>query len=239
MSFWKRESYIVAAAPALAFLGVYIYEWGRYRYLKTPTLLIDLPIDRLLMGGTAIALLVSFVAAGVAWLIDQAKKRSMMARIVPSFLATFLLFGLPVLMWSVSWLGVVIAVAGVIGMTFCRAVTRDSSDESDAENQKNELSWTDRIMGFVWMVGFGALSLAGLGFQSERLSKDQTCVDHGLVVAVRGDRALVKPYSMPLRELTDAVLLVPLDGLSMAPCTAPITGDRTLGIGASERAKKS
>ncbi|WP_343368946.1 hypothetical protein AASM09_08630 [Stenotrophomonas maltophilia] len=85
MQLLKREAVLLALAPALGMLGVYAYESGRYRFLKVPSMLIDLPINRLLMGGVAIAVLVTLLLMVIGVLLKWMVGRSWFARFLTMF----------------------------------------------------------------------------------------------------------------------------------------------------------
>jgi len=83
-----KEGYILALAPAIGLFCINRYEAGRFSYLDIPSELIDLPVTRLISGGTAIAVLAVVLAYFLRWSGAFLRVKSGWRE----FVGTFLLF---------------------------------------------------------------------------------------------------------------------------------------------------
>lgn len=183
MQLLKREAVLLALAPALGVLGVYAYESGRYRFLKVPTMLIDLPINRLLMGGVAIAVLVTLLLMVVGVLLKWMVGRSWFARLLSLFVVFYIFIGLPGLLYSTTVQGALSSLIGPIGLALSgisepkRKVTTNGKD-------RKVLPWLPDAL----FLALGALLtswlISGFGFWNERV---------GAIDFVRTGRWLLEP----------------------------------------------
>lgn len=90
-----REGYVLALAPAIGLFCVNRYEAGRFAYLGLPSELIDLPISRLISGGTAVVLLDIGLLFSVLHIRNLLNAESGWRRWVGSALLLVVMFGVP------------------------------------------------------------------------------------------------------------------------------------------------
>jgi hypothetical protein len=230
MQLLKREAVLLALAPALGMLGVYAYESGRYRFLKVPSMLIDLPINRLLMGGVAIAVLVTLLLMVIGVLLKWMVGRSWFARFLTMFVVFYIFLGLPALLYSTTMQG---ALSSLI-VPACFALSGVSEPEKKVtanDEDRKVLPWLPDAL----FLAFGALLtswlVSGFGFWNERMGGGRLCQNGSLVAGAYRDNLILKALPSPGAELDETVTLVPAAGAALRECNPSFIGGRGISAG--------
>lgn len=99
MDLARRDAYVLAAAPALVFLGVYAYERGRYYYLRVAPDFIDISVNRLLAGGAMVGVLSIMLVGLTLWMWNYSSSRGKNAKWIAASLAAMVFLALPTALW--------------------------------------------------------------------------------------------------------------------------------------------
>lgn len=237
MQLLKREAVVLALAPALGVLGVYAYESGRYRFLKVPAMLIDLPLNRLLMGGVAIAVLVTLLLMIIGVLLKWMIGRSWFARFLTLFVVFYIFLGLPGLLYSTTVQGAFSSLIVPVGFALSAVVEPEKKASGSVESRK-VLPWLPDAL----FLAFGALLtswlISGFGFWNERMGGNRLCQHESLVAGSYGDNLVLKSLPKPGAELDEAVTLVPAAGAVLSSCNPSFVGGRGITSGDPPRAKR-
>ncbi|MFK3845350.1 hypothetical protein [Stenotrophomonas sp. NPDC078853] len=235
MSIWKKDSYIVAAAPAFVFLSVYFYEWGRYNFYKVPSIFISLPTTRVLMAGMAIAFFFAMLFGFVRGILRRMRSAGVVLSIFSSFLVSYLLFGLPFALISVSkhaLLSTFIFPIGFMGLMALDTLATRLDKKDGGQSQAGELkSPGDKVgdpplglggIAFIFVYGLFLISCFGNG--QERMLRGNVCYGDKIVVATYGDQMILKVADKQTGVLSDSVYFHPLEGAELASCNPSIEG---------------
>lgn len=182
-----KEAYALALAPAVGLFCVDRYEAGRFYYLQIPSELVDLPLPRLIAGGTALTLLALLFFVFVNSARNNLTAKSGFKRFFGAFFLFFPLFGLPLLFMAgtssaVLWsLALPVVAAGV-------ASNEPASKryESKSGFELGPIFFLSLLL--VWL-------LYSFGYFVERQTSNRLCFagDKASFVAnVYGDRAIIK-----------------------------------------------
>jgi hypothetical protein len=95
----RRDAYVLAAAPAMLFLGVYAYERGRYYYLRVAPDFIDISVNRLLAGGAMVGVLSIMLVGLTLWMWNYSSSRGKNAKWIAASLAAMVFLALPTALW--------------------------------------------------------------------------------------------------------------------------------------------
>lgn len=237
MQLLKREAVLVALAPALGMLGVYAYESGRYRFLKVPSMLIDLPINRLLMGGVAIAVLVTLLLMIVGVLLKWMVGRSWFARFLTLFVVFYIFLGLPALLYSTTVQGALSSLIVPVGFALS-AISESAKKVSVNGEDRKALPWLPDAL----LLAFGMLLtswlISGFGFWNERMAGSRLCQNGSLVAGAYRDNLILKTLPKPGAELDETVTLVAAAGAVLRECNPPFVGGRGIAAGDPPRDKR-
>lgn len=199
-----KEGYILALAPAIGLFCINRYEAGRFSYLDIPSELIDLPVTRLISGGTAIAVLAVVVAYFLRWAGVFLRAKSGWREFVGTFLLFFALLGIPQLLQATTPNALIWAF--LIPLCFAMGGPSGSSEPSKTPQMSD-------LTGFLLLSGIVAWLLYSFGFFAERVSRERMCVAgtaNAFVAGFYGDRAIVKRVDPKTRRLLSGVDLVDL-----------------------------
>ncbi|NJC30114.1 hypothetical protein GGR79_001581 [Xanthomonas arboricola] len=225
MQLLKREAVLLALAPALGMLGVYAYESGRYRFLKVPSLLIDLPINRLLMGGVAIAVLVTLLLMAIGVLLKWMVGRSWFARFLTMFVVFYIFLGLPLLLYTTTLKGALSSLIVPVCFALSGVSEMEKKVTTNTEDRK-VLPWLPDALFLAFGVLLTSWLISGFGFWNERMAGDRICQNGSLVVGVYRDNLIIKALPKPGAELDDAVTLVSAAGAVLRECSPSFVGGR-------------
>ena len=230
LSIWKKEAYVAAIAPGAGILGVYTYELGRYRFLKVPSELIDLPVNRLLSGGAAIAVLFTILLAAIAFLSRWMTLKTKLGRFLSVFLLALLIFGLPSMLQSTSWSSFLVSL--LFPFFLALGMDPDASEKPIAGNQSKLLPWVPNALWLAFMSVMGAWLVSGFGYFSERTLNARLCLEGQLVAGVRSDQWILKPFDPKNGRISETTRLVPMENTSVSPCRPNLVGGRGITFGA-------
>ncbi|WP_428959641.1 hypothetical protein ACQR53_11825 [Xanthomonas oryzae] len=231
MQLLKREAVLLALAPALGMLGVYAYESGRYRFLKVPSLLIDLPINRLLMGGVAIAVLVTLLLMVIGVLLKWMVGRSWFARFLTMFVVFYIFLGLPLLLYATTLKGALSSLIVPVCFALSGVSEMEKKVATNTEDRK-VLPWLPDALFLAFGVLLTSWLISGFGFWNERMAGDRICQGGSLVAGVYRDNLIIKALPKPGAELDHAVTLVSAAGAVLRECSPSFVGVR--GISTAE-----
>ncbi|MDQ8051058.1 hypothetical protein [Luteibacter sp.] len=220
-SSWSlKEGYILALAPAIGLFCVSQYESGRFAYLGVPAEFMDLPVTRLIGGGTAIVVFGAILFACIVKARAFLGSKSGWRRIVGSFILAFVLFGLPPLLLASSRNVVIWSFLIPLGLAF-------SGSTDDSTDQKKE-SKSSEIMALLLFGGLLAWMVFAIGFFIEKGSAYRLCIPNAqdrFVASFYGDRAIVKRINLATRQVLPGIELVELgDRFQVETCEFPIIG---------------
>jgi len=230
MQLLKKEAVALALAPALGMLGVYAYESGRYRFLKVPSMLIDLPINRLLMGGVAIAVLVTLLLMVIGVLLKWMIGRSLFARFLTMFVVFYIFLGLPPLLYSTTVQGALSSLIVPVGFALSAISESEKKVGADGEGRK-VLPWLPDALLLAFGVLLTSWLISGFGFWNERMGGGRLCQDGSLVAGAYGDNLILKTLPKSGAELDETVTLVPAAGAVLHECNPPFVGGRGITAG--------
>jgi hypothetical protein len=220
-----REAYVLALAPAVGLFCVNRYEAGRFAYLGIPTEFIDLPITRLIAGGTAIVVLGAMLFVMVRSAVLRIRSKSGLARFVGGFLLAFALLGIPQLLMASTIPGFVWSF--LLPLCMVAAVTGDSKKPKKDEADVSLLDGPG-IMFFLGLVGLLAWMIFSFGFFLERGSADRLCLrgePDAFVAAFYGERAIVKHVDGQSRRLKPGIELRDIgERIRLETCSMKVIG---------------
>lgn len=246
-----REAYVLALVPALGLACVHVYEMGRFSFLGIPFQLIDLPVTRLIAGGTAITIFVAMTIGFIQWSQRRLWGKSGFRRFLSVFATCFVLVGLPQLLQVTTRNGFVWAVLLPLALAMsyisseetpktATLIAEADSSEVDSKNRKSEARKqkpnedkqtppeTPNAVAFLILAGLIAWSIFSMGFFSERLTSDRMCIEGSKVSFVAGfhaDRAIVKTIESKTKKLEPSVVLLDLGpGLKVGACELSVRG---------------
>lgn len=237
MQLLKREAVLLALAPALGMLGVYAYESGRYRFLKVPSMLIDLPINRLLMGGVAIAVLVTLLLMVIGVLLKWMIGRSWFARFLTMFVVFYIFLGLPALLYSTTLQGALSSLIVPVGFALSAISEAEKKVSANGEDRK-VLPWLPDALFLASGVLLTSWLISGFGFWNERMGGGRLCQDGFLVAGAYRDNLILKTLPKPGAELDETVKLVPAAGAVLRECNPSFIGGRGITAGDTPRDKR-
>ena len=230
-----KEGYVLALIPTLGLACVHLYEAGRFSFLGIPSGLIDLPVTRLIGGGTAIAIFATIVIGFVQWAREKLFVKSSIRRAIGIYGICFVLLGVPALFQSSTFN----ALVWTFLLPLCIAFNWPSPEEikkpKDAKSTESTLpgkvALQDRapnVLGFLFLAGLLAWQIFSIGYFSERMTSRRMCVDGertAFIAGFYGDRAIIKHPEQPSGKLKNSVELRELDkNLQLHECAIRVQG---------------
>lgn len=231
MQFLKREAVLLALLPALGMVGVYAYESGRYRYLKVPSMLIDLPLNRLLMGGVAIAVLMTCILMMIGLLLKRMAGRSKFSRFLTLYVVFFILLGLPPLLYASTLSGVISAFVLPTCLAIAGFITPKDEKKPSAGEDRSALPWLSDAIFFALTALSTSWLIGGFGYWTEKSGVVRVCQENQLVAGLYRDNLIVKSLPKSGAELGDEVRLVPAAGALLQECSPTFIGGRGISVG--------
>ncbi|WP_146096850.1 hypothetical protein [Xanthomonas arboricola] len=237
----KKDTILIAVATPLTFLGVYAYESGRYRYLKVPSDLIDLPVNRLLMGGAAIAFLFTMLIAAMAWIRQKLIGQSRFSAFFSYFSVAFLLFGLPSLFYSTTLPEVGLSLIVSLAFAYSGYIEKDKPDPAGESGENKEGAQPIKNSG--WYIhtpdmlfsGFLLLlscwTVSGFGYLNERMTGRRSCAQKMIVAGTIGDNLILKSFSEKTGIISKSVKLHPMENAEIYECSPVLIGGKGYGWG--------
>ena len=229
LSIWKKETYVAAIAPGIGLLGVYAYESGRYRFLMVPSELIDLPVNRLLMGGGGLAVLFTALLALVAFMSRWMTSKTRFGRSLPIYLSAFIVFGLPSLFHSTTWSTVVASM--LFPFFLALGMDPDTTEKAEPADRPKLPPWVPNVLWLAFMSLMGAWLVSGFGYFSERTLDVRLCSGDQLVAGVRSDQWILKPFDPKSGQISETTRLMPMENTSVVPCRPSLVGGRGIAFG--------
>ncbi len=237
MQFLKKEAVLLALAPALGMLGVYAYESGRYRFLKVPSMLIDLPVNRLLMGGVAIAVLVTMLLLLIDLLVEWIVGRSRFESFIVMFVVFYIFAGLPSLLYSSTRQGALCSLIIPILLALNTFLGLASSKKKSDDDARKVLPWIPDAIFFAIFALLTSWLISGFGFWAEKLGGRRLCYEDSLVAGTYRDSLILKAIPPAGGRLDGAVKLVQADNVKLRDCAPEIIGGTGISIGEREGEK--
>lgn len=231
MQFLKREAVLLALLPALGMVGVYAYESGRYRYLKVPSMLIDLPLNRLLMGGVAIAVLTTCLLMMIGLLLKRMAGRSNFSRFLTLYVVFFIFFGLPPLLYSSTLSGAISAFVLPTCLAISGFITPKDEGKSSAGEDRKTLPWLPDAIFFALTALSTSWLIGGFGYWAEKSGVVRLCQGNQLVAGLYRDNLIVKNLPKSGAELGDEVRSVPAAGALLREYSPNLIGGRGISVG--------
>ncbi|MBO9858601.1 hypothetical protein [Xanthomonas sp. A1809] len=195
---WFKKNFALAV-PALAFSCGYIYEWGRFSYLKIPAEMIDLPVTRLIASGIALVTTFLFAAAGLARLNKFFASKQRIVRYIGVTVLLYMAVAMPFMVLTHRQQGPMVwllwSVPGWFALTAWFQGSHQgnpSNDEVPAVNEESSLT----EFGMIAFLGvLTAINIFSLGYIIESVQIRRSCVEdkkRTLVVEVQSGRLLIK-----------------------------------------------
>ncbi|MDX6083942.1 hypothetical protein SIL81_08605 [Xanthomonas campestris pv. incanae] len=195
---WYKSNFAIAV-PALAFSCGYIYEWGRFAYLKIPAQMIDLPVTRMIASGIALISISLIALAGWSRLRSFLRSKNKLVRYIGGGAALYAIAAMPLLLvtqspyslinffaWSLPALFTYTAWAQAENVQVAPATGDAGVPDTEAMSDLAFMS----IMGVIT-----ALNIFSAGYIIESVQIRRTCisdVSKTLVAEVQSNRVLVK-----------------------------------------------
>ncbi|KRG73836.1 hypothetical protein ABB28_08955 [Stenotrophomonas chelatiphaga] len=234
MKILKKDAYVVAAAPAFVFLSVYFYEWGRFSFYKVPPLFLSLPTTRVLVAGVAIAVFFITMFSFLRGIILRMRGAGKLSSVLSAFLATYLLFGFPLALISVSYkallstfvLPVVLVVLGELGALFDRIHVKSANKGAAAPTEDSAVA-EDPLAepgGVAFLSLYGLFLIFCFGNGQERMIRGNVCLGERIVVATYGDQLILKGFNKVSGEIDESVHFHPLAATEVKACRPSIVG---------------
>lgn len=214
-----KDGYILALAPALGLFCINRYEAGRFAYLGIPSGLIDLPMPRLIGGGTAIVVLGVMLFIGLRSARKFLFADSGWRRFLGAFLLFFALVGLPFLMLSTTLNPAVWALLLTLSLAVAAGDgTKKESKETDSPD----------LIGLAFVSGLLVFLMYSFGFLAERITTQRMCITdqpNTFVSGFYGQRAILKSFDARTGQVLSGVELVDLgSSLRLRSCILTIRG---------------
>lgn len=234
MKIFKKDAYVVAAAPAFVFLSVYFYEWGRFNFYKVPPLFLSLPTTRVLMAGVAIAVFFIAVFSFLRGVIRRMRGGGKLSSILSVFLASYLLFGFPLALISVSSrallstfvIPIVLVVLTELGALLDRMRVKSLNNGAPAPSEDSAVD-EDPLTepgGVAFLFLYGLFLIFCFGNGQERMIRGNVCLGERIVVATYGDQLILKGFDKVSGEIDESVHFQPLAAAEIKACHPSIVG---------------
>lgn len=224
---WK-EGYVLALAPAVGLFCVNRYEAGRFAYLGIPTELIDLPVSRLIAGGTAIVVFGAILFACLRSARTLFLAESGWKRFMGSFVLFFMLVALPILMVSTTLNPVAWGLMLTTSLALATADTPKKEPDAVGDEPTEQAKDTSSLAGFAFMSLLLTALIYGFGFFAERTSIERMCLPdrpNAFVAGFYGDRAIVKHIEPKTGRVLPEVQLLEMGGaLALSSCKLSVRG---------------
>ncbi|WP_372484174.1 hypothetical protein AB9H29_14525 [Stenotrophomonas sepilia] len=243
MEFLRKDTYVVAAAPAVVFLGVYAYELGRYYFLRVPASFIDVSVNRLLASGAIVGALAAVLMGLATWAWKLYFPIGGVWRAIAATAIAMIYFTLPFALWlsrapingdgywtllSVTGAGasVVSAVQALILRHHSEALVQSMRDGKDPSTY----NWSGLppiltsgvvvALMLVWTLA----AFAGLGYFVERRTTERQCVGSAFVADVRGDTLVLKDFVRSDGEILRTTRFLGVEGATLSACSLQLVG---------------
>lgn len=211
-----RSQFLLAAIPAASFFCMFTYESGRYSFLGVPPEFLEIPISRMPVLLTGMALFISMWLIAAFFSFHLQKSDTKIIRWLGHFLLLFLLFGAIPFLVNPTWVGLIFAAVVIAGLTIDprnRSGTPENKAAVDTSNL-SENQYAMRQIGLtIFMFIFFSITLAGAGWCLQSKSESYLVLDglpsHVIVGAYSGN-FIAKQYDQKTLHLKSGVFLLPI-----------------------------
>ncbi|MCP3038742.1 hypothetical protein K6X12_06005 [Xanthomonas euvesicatoria pv. allii] len=188
--FWYKKNFALAV-PALAFSCGYIYEWGRFAYLKIPAEMIDLPVTRMIASGIVLSGCFLLAAAGFSRLRNFFLSKRNIVRYIGASALLYMIFAMPFMVLTFKEKGPMVWLLWLVPAMLAFTAWSQIEDEGSTSN-----SGSISDFGFLSVTAiFVAANIFSLGYIVESAQIRRSCLEdkkRTLIVEVQSARLLIK-----------------------------------------------